>query len=229
MKLNLNDMARCLDLPVSTVDRWIRQGRIPIHRSGNACIFKKSILEKWAFNHGLPFFVPNEEKETYKEQKLELTNLLPAMQLGGIFHDIKGADVESVLKSAVDNVPVLPVNKEGLYERLLEREALTSTGIGKGVAIPHPRAPLPEEIDNSLITTCFLEKSIDFKAVDDRPVFVMFILLSTSIKNHLHLLSRLAFCVRDDSFVEFLRTYPDSSSLLSKIADCENLLDRVDN
>jgi PTS system nitrogen regulatory IIA component len=129
----------------------------------------------------------------------------------------------------VDKVPIPAINKEGLYERLLEREALTSTGIGKGVAIPHPRAPLPEEIDNSLITTCFLEKSIDFEAVDDRVVFVMFILLSTSIKNHLHLLSRLAFCVRDDSFVEFLRTYPDTSSFLSKIADCENLLDKADN
>lgn len=229
MKLNLNDMARCLDLPVSTIDRWIRQGRIPIHRSENGCIFKKSILEKWAFNHGLPFFLPNEAKATYKEKKIEPTNLMPAMQLGGVFHDIKGDDVESVLKSAVDKVPVLRINKKGLYERLLEREALTSTGIGKGVAIPHPRATLPEEIDNPLITTCFLEKSIDFKAVDDRLVFVMFILLSISIENHLHLLSRLAFCVRDDSFVDFLRTYPDSSSLLSKIADCENLLDRVDN
>ncbi|MBU4259239.1 MAG: PTS sugar transporter subunit IIA [Desulfobacteraceae bacterium] len=227
MKLNLNDMARCLDLPVSTVDRWIRQGRIPIHRSGNGCIFNKSILEKWAFNHGLPFSLPNGERK--KEQKFRLTNLLPAMQLGGVFHDIKGDDVESVLKSAVDKAPILSTNKEELYERLLEREALTSTGIGKGVAIPHPRAPLAEEIDNSLITTCFLEKSIDFEAVDDKPVFVIFMLLSTSIKNHLHLLSRLAFCVRDDSFVEFLRTYPDSSSLLSKIADCENLLDKADN
>lgn len=137
MKLNLNDMARCLDLPVSTVDRWIRQGRIPIHRSGNGCIFKESILEKWAFNHGLRFSLPNEERK--KEQNFGLTNLLPAMQLGGVFHDIKGDDVESVLKSAVDKVPIPAINKEGLYERLLEREALTSTGIGKGVAIPHPR------------------------------------------------------------------------------------------
>ncbi|MBA3018484.1 MAG: PTS sugar transporter subunit IIA [Proteobacteria bacterium] len=229
MKLSLKDIARCLDLPASTVDRWIRQGRIPIHRSENVCIFKKSIIEKWAFNHGLPFSPLDKEKEIYKKQTLKLENLIPAMQFGGVFHGIKGDDVESVLKSAVDKVPVLPINKEGLYERLLEREALTSTGIGKGVAIPHPRAPLPEEIDNPLITTCFLEKSIDFEAIDDRPVFVMFILLSTSIKNHLHLLSRLAFCVRDDSFVKFLRTYPDSSSLLSKIADCENLLDRDDN
>ena len=228
MKFSLNDMARCLDLPVSTVDRWIRQGRIPIHRNGNACIFKKSVLEKWALNHSLPFFLLNEEKEIYKEQNLGLTNLLPTMQLGEVFHDVKGNDVESVLKSAVDKVPVLSINKEELYKRLLEREALTSTGIGKGVAIPHPRSHLPEEIDNPLITTCFLEKSIDFAAVDDRPVFVMFILLSTSIKIHLHLLSRLAFCVRDDLFIEFLRTYPDASSFLSRIADCENLLDKAD-
>lgn len=227
MKFNLNDMARCLDLPVSTVDRWIRQGRIPIHRSGNGCIFKKSILEKWAFNHGLRFSLPNEERK--KEQNLRLTNLLSAMQLGGVFHDIKGDDVESVLKSAVDKVSVLSINKERLYERLLEREALTSTGIGRGAAIPHPRAPMPEEIDHSFITTCFLEKPIDFEAVDAKKVFVMFILLSTSIKNHLHLLSRLAFCVRDDSFVEFLRTYPDTSSFLSRIADCENLLDKADH
>lgn len=220
-------MARGLDLPVSTVDRWIRQGRIPIHRSGNSCIFKKSILEKWALNHGLRFSLPNEESK--KEKNFWLTNLLPAMQLGGVFHNIKGDDVESVLRYAVDKVPVLSINKEALFERLLEREALTSTGIGKGVAIPHPRTPLPEEIDNSLITTCFLKKPINFDAVDDRAVFVMFILLSTSIKNHLHLLSRLAFCVRDDSFVEFLKTYPDTSSFLSKIADCENLLDKADH
>ncbi|MBW2741360.1 MAG: PTS sugar transporter subunit IIA, partial [Deltaproteobacteria bacterium] len=103
------------------------------------------------------------------------------------------------------------------------------TGIGKGVAIPHPRAPLPEEIDNSLITTCFLEKSINFEAVDDRAVFVMFILLSTSIKNHLHLLSRLAFFFFYDSFVEFLKTYPDTSSFLSKIADSENILDKAEH
>lgn len=228
MKFSLNDIARCLDLPVSTVDRWIRQGRIPIHRNGNACIFKKSVLEKWAFNHSMPFFLPNEEKEIYKGQNPDLTNLLPAMQLGGVFHDIKGTDVESVLKSAVDKVPVLSINKEKLYKRLLEREALTSTGIGKGVAIPHPRAPLPEEIDKPLIITYFLEKSIDFAAVDDKPVCIMFLLLSRSIKNHLHLLSRLAFCVRDDLFVEFLRTYPDTSSFLSRIADCENLLDETD-
>ena len=228
MKLNLNEMARCLDLPVSTIDRWIRQGRIPINRSGNGCIFNPSILEKWAFNHGLSFSTPDKENKIFKKQSVKLENLLPAMKRGGVFYDIKGADVSSVLNSAVDKVPVLPINKERLYERLLEREALTSTGIGKGVAIPHPRTPLPEAIDNSLITTCFLEKSIDFEAVDDRPVFVMFILLSTSIKNHLYLLSRLAFCVRDNSFVEFLRTYPATSSFLSKIADCENLLDKAE-
>jgi PTS system nitrogen regulatory IIA component len=112
---------------------------------------------------------------------------------------------------------------------LLEREHLTSTGIGKGVAIPHPHDPLKDMIKNSLISTCFLEKPIDFKAVDGRPVFVMFILLSSSRKIHLHLLSRLSFCIRENAFVEFLKTSPDSSAYFLKIADFEKQLDRADN
>jgi len=64
--------------------------------------------------------------------------------------------------------------------------------------------------------------------VDDRPVFVLFILLSQSVKIHLHLLSRFSFCVRDNSFVEFLKTSPDEASFFAKIADFEKQVDRAE-
>ena len=112
---------------------------------------------------------------------------------------------------------------------MIEREHLTSTGIGKGVAIPHSHDPLPDTFEKPAITTCFLEKPVDFNAVDDRLVFVMFVLLSPTIKIHLHLLSRLSFCVRDNAFVEFLKTSPDSLTYFSKIAEFEKQLDRADN
>ncbi|MBW2321559.1 MAG: PTS sugar transporter subunit IIA [Deltaproteobacteria bacterium] len=155
----------------------------------------------------LPFLIPEKVKSRGYEEELE--NLLSAMKRGGVLYDIKGDDVETALKSAVGNMPVLSkTSKKELYQLLLERERLTSTGIGKGVAIPHPRDPLG--------------------AVDDRPVFVMFILLSQSIKMHLHLLSRFSFCVRDNSFVEFLKTSPDEASFFAKIADFEKQLDRAE-
>jgi len=226
MKLTIHEIAESLCLPMSTVRRWIRQGRIPIHKSGSGYVFNEAILKKWATAHHLTFSPP--QKAVKKQQDIKVENLLSAMKRGGVFHGIRGDDVTKALKAAVDIVPVLTNNtKEKLYERLLERENLTSTGIGKGVAIPHPHSPMSDDGSNPVITTCFLEKPIDFAAIDDKPVFVMFILLCPTVRDHLHLLSRLAFCVRDDSFVEFLRTYPNSDAFLLKIVEFEKQLDRT--
>jgi len=228
MKLTINEVAQCLRLPVTTVDRWIRQGRIPIQKISNGYIVNESALEKWAAMYRLPFSLPKKVNAQPKGVRLE--NLLPAMNRGGVISGIKGDDVETVLRGAVEKMQVpFGTSKEKLYQCLLEREHLTSTGIGKGVAIPHPHDPLPDSFEKPVITTCFLDKPIDFNAVDDKLVFVMFILLSPSIKIHLHLLSRLSFCVRDNAFVEFLKTFPDSSAYFSKIADFEKQLDRADN
>lgn len=227
MKMTIHEVAQCLNLHVSTIERWIRQGRIPIQKTSNGYIFRESTLKKWAAMYRLPFLIPEKVKSREHEETLE--NLLSAMERGGILYDIKGDDVETALRSAVENMPVLSkTSKKELYQLLLERERLTSTGIGKGVAIPHPRDPLTDALKSPVISTCFLERPIDFGAVDDRPVFVMFILLSQSIKMHLHLLSRFSFCVRDNSFVEFLKTFPDEASFFAKIADFEKQLDRAE-
>ncbi len=227
MKMTIHEVARCLNLHVSTIERWIRQGKIPIQKTGNGYLFGESALKKWAAMYRLPFLIPEKVKSLGYEEKPE--NLLSAMKRGGVLHDLKGDDVETALKFAVENMPVLSkTSKKELYQLLLERERLTSTGIGKGVAIPHPRDPLSDALKSPVISTCFLEKPIDFGAVDDRPVFVMFILLSQSIKIHLHLLSRFSFCVRDNSFVEFLKTSPDEAAFFAKIADFEKQLDRAD-
>jgi len=227
MKMTIHEVAQCLNLHVSTIERWIRQGRIPIQKTGNGYLFNESTLKKWAAMYRLPFAMP--EKVKFREYEEKLENLLPAMKRGGVLHDLNGDDVEAVLRSAVENMPVLSIKlKKELYQLLLERERLTSTGIGKGVAIPHPRDPLSDALKSPIISTCFLEKPIDFGAVDDRPVFVMFILLSQSIKIHLHLLSRFSFCVRDNTFVEFLKTSPDEASFFAKIAYFEKQLDRAE-
>ena len=227
MKLTIHEIAQSLYLPLGTVRRWIRQGRIPIHKSGSGFVFNEAILSKWASAHNLTFSPPKKGPE--KQQDPELENLFSAIKRGGVFYDVKGDDVASTLKVAVENINVLNNHsKENLYQRLLERENLTSTGIGKGVAIPHPRSFLSDADYRPFITTCFLEKPIEFAALDNKPVFVMFILLCPSVKSHLHLLSRLAFCIRDDSFVDFLKTFPSSDKLLLKVADFEEQLDRTD-
>jgi PTS system nitrogen regulatory IIA component len=70
-----------------------------------------------------------------------------------------------------------------------------------------------------------LEHPIDFAAVDDQPVFIMFILISPSVKIHLHLLSRLSYCLRNQEFIGFLKQVPDPDLFLSRMSELEQLMD----
>jgi PTS system nitrogen regulatory IIA component len=151
--------------------------------------------------------------------------LAEAMARGGVHRGIGGVSVEDVLKNSVTRLTLLPAPvRDELYERLVSREQLSSTGIGRGVAIPHPRSPLNQSEDLPFIATCYLDAPLDFKAVDHRPVFVLFILVGDSIDSHLRLLSRLAFCLRDDAFVSFLRDQPGMNLLLARIEGFERQL-----
>ena len=76
-----------------------------------------------------------------------------------------------------------------------------------------------------MVSTCFLESPLEFNAIDDRPVFVLFIILCPSLQQHLHILSRLAFCLRDAQLEALLKTRPSAESLLVKVREIENTLE----
>lgn len=222
MQLDLQTFAKCLDIPETTVERWIRQGRIPVRKKGNKCEFSQTLIEKWAETNHLKFVVPGTEKETEDTgQDQALDELQSVMRRGGVFYDIKGESVADVLWSAVNKAPFFdkPEEKKELYESLAAREEMMSTGIGKGVAIPHPRTPMAEAEKPAFIATCFLKSPIDYGAIDRKPVFVLFLLVSTSAKLHLHLLAQLSFCLRDEEFLQLLKQYPDPEELYGKIAE----------
>jgi PTS system nitrogen regulatory IIA component len=223
MDLTLPEIAAGLNVTESTVERWVRQGRIPVHRMGNEYRFNLSVLERWAESHNMNFSLPAASQELARPSR---SSLVGAMERGGVHRDIAGENAVTALKAAVGRLTVLPENvRDDLYDQLVRRERLTSTGIGRGVAIPHPRSPIEGASDLPLIATAFLGEPIDFKAVDDQPVFVLFIMLSDSIDSHLHLLSRLAFCLREDSFLAFLRNQPEADALFDRIAAFEQRLD----
>lgn len=230
MKLELSDVARSLNLPVNTVERWIRQGRIPVRKTGTVCIFKKAVLEKWAEKHEIHFRPPvrtaGDASKNDTGPETNADSLVAALKRGGV-HTITGSDTEEIFRAAIKKFDDFSEKeKEILYQKLIEREKLTSTGIGKGVAIPHPRTPLESEKGLPVIATFFLEKEIDFNAIDDRPVNTMFLIVCPSVKTHLHLLSLLSFCIRDDDFVSFLNTRPQPAAFYKKAGELENYLEK---
>ncbi len=240
MKLPLKELARALNIPPATVDRWIRQGSIPVRLKEGACVFSRHSLEKWARENHLTLQEPatgapqsreahkdREDGENRENRKDRPDNLEAAMTHGGVLYNLEGDTVAEILKTGVARMPFFdsPGKKDTLYESLLAREELMSTGIGRGVAVPHPRTPLDYGDIPALITTCFLRHPADYRAVDHKPVFVLFFLICPSARQHLHLLARLSFCLRDDAFIAFLKEIPEPAAFFDRIARLDQRFD----
>lgn len=103
-----------------------------------------------------------------------------------------------------------------VFDSLLTRERLGSTGLGHGVAIPHGRV---KNSDKTLVALIKLDHGIDYDAIDNKPVDLLFALLvpEQSTDEHLQLLSQLAEMLSDPELVKQLRTANSSNSLLSTI------------
>ena len=111
-----------------------------------------------------------------------------------------------------------------LFEELLKREEIASTGIGKGVAIPHPRKPLNLHLDYPMVVPVFLARPVDFNAVDNQEVFVLFLMLSPTTSIHLTLLSRLSICLQNREFLDLLKNPADNQAIFAGIQKIEEKL-----
>jgi len=139
-----------------------------------------------------------------------------------VLHGVEGHDVSSVLNALVEAAPLDPsIDRSELFARLIEREEMSSTRIGRGVAIPHPRTPLEGSPPDPSITTGFLKRPVDYGAIDGRPVFVLFHMISPSSKVHLNHIARLSYLLRERPFMDFLRTRPSSNELCSRVSEME--------
>jgi PTS system nitrogen regulatory IIA component len=111
----------------------------------------------------------------------------------------------------------------GLQERaifgvLLERERLGTTGVGNGIAIPHGKLP---ELKKLCGLFARLEKPIDFEAVDDQPVDLIFLLLAPvgAGADHLKALARVSRLLRDRAICEKLRGSDEPDALYSLLTE----------
>ncbi len=161
--------------------------------------FNRAELLDWATARKI--HVPSEILSDPDDNSSRLPALADALQAGGVFHDIRGSDKESLLGAVVAVMPLpAEVDRELLLGMLLAREALQSTGIGDGIAIPHVRNPIVLHVPRPAVTLCFPSKPVEFAALDGKPVHVLFTVVSSTVRVHLHLLARLAFALRHEGF-----------------------------
>jgi PTS system nitrogen regulatory IIA component len=199
MQLTVRDVSDLFKVSEKTVYRWVNQGILPAYRVNDQYRFNRAELLEWATTRKM-----NVSAELFDEPESDATpipGLVEALQAGGIFYRLGGTDKESALRSVVEHMR-LPdeVDREFVLRVLLARERLQSTGIGDGIAIPHVRNPIVLHVSRPMIMLCFMDRAIDFDALDGKPVFALFSLISPTVRAHLRMLSRLAFALNDAGF-----------------------------
>src|SRR6266566_10146735 len=223
MKLTVRDAARLLSVSEKSVYRWIKQGVIPVYQINDQYRFNRAELLEWATSRKISvspeIFAEPEGGETPPP------SLSEALRAGGVHYRVAGTDKASVLHAVVDLMK-LPdeVDRDFLYQVLLAREALGSTGVGEGIAIPHVRNPIVLHLSRPMVTLCFLERPVDFGALDGQPVTTLFTLISPTVRAHLHLLSRLGFALRDPAFKSAVTRQTSRDEILDALVRVEGLL-----
>lgn len=101
-----------------------------------------------------------------------------------------------------------------IFDVVLQRERLGSTGVGNGIAIPHGKLASIKSIAGIFAR---LEAPVDFEALDDQPVDLVFLLLAPegAGADHLKALSRIARVLRDQDLVAKLRATDSASAIYS--------------
>ena len=219
MQLTVRDAAQMLNLAERVVQEYIAKGDIPAQSVNGRHFLNYDDLVEWIATHGRAIALPPDDPEP-------LPTLSAALQAGGIVHGLPGHDKDSVLRHLVESLPLpADVDPDFLHSVLLAREALGSTALGEGVAVPHPRSPTLLRVPTALVTLCFLESPIDFDALDGQPVQVLFSMISPTTRTHLHLLSLLAFALRDPDFKDCIRRRADADEIMAAVRRSEAAAD----
>jgi len=216
MKLGVRDVSELLGVSDKTVYRWIAERKLPGYRLSGQYRFSRAEILGWATANKIN--VPLGALQESENAGQPLPTLADALQAGGIFYRIGGDNVESVLRNVIEVVR-LPdeVDREFLIQALLAREQMASTSLGDGIAVPHTRNPIVLHVDKAVISLCFLERPVDFGALDHKPIMALFTLISPTVRAHLHLLSRLSFALRDATFKALVLAQASRAELMRSL------------
>lgn len=221
MKLTVSDLCQMLQVDQATVYRWIQEEGLPTQSVNGQPFFHRSDVLEWATLRNRRF-----SPEIFRTSDgLAEAALTAALSAGGIFYDVPGTDAPSLLTNVVARLP-LPegYDREGLTELFVAREAVASTGIGGGIAIPHPRYPVIVPGLPPSVTLCFTQQPVPFGALDGQPVTALFVTLTPNPRIHLHLLARLALASRDLGILQCLRLQQSRELIFAELDRYETAL-----
>ena len=186
-----------------TVLRMLKTGQLHGTKIGGQWRFNSSQIDSL-------FFAATEEEESGDHVPLSaLTHTHISIPVSRMMHetrmlmDMSATDATEAIEELTDHrlLSTVLLDTADLRTKCQAREKLLSTGVGDGVAIPHPRDPASTLRAPAIIVFGHSRKGIPFGAADGLPVHLFFLMCSQNIELHLYLMGRLARLLRTPEFI----------------------------
>lgn len=123
-----------------------------------------------------------------------------------IFLDLESGDKKDVLEDFIQKLKGRGVINDAqlILDKLLERETLCSTGLEKGIAVPHT---LTDQVDDPLLALAVIKKGMTYESVDQMPTYVLLLILGNTNKPgaQLKILAHICRLVKETDIVEKIK------------------------
>jgi len=228
--LTTRQLAEYLQLSERSVYRLLEQGDIPALKVGGHWRFRKTAVDEW-LDVRVQQMDADQLDETFREDldsgSSSISQLLSAQN---IFLNVPHRTKHEVL-SGLATLVNLPedVDRDLLLARLLEREALCTTALPDGVAIPHTPRTRPRLLaHHDLIAMARTREPIEFGALDGNRTDLFVLVLARDERTHLILLAKVSRLIREPVVQRTMRTSKSPRTILRVIKDTEaKLFDRA--
>jgi PTS system nitrogen regulatory IIA component len=210
--LTIQEVARMLGTDVRRVERMAQRGEIPSQKIGGRFRFNRAEVTEWLQQRvgGMSdeHLAQVDAGMTEQRQAPEDESIIaPLLRIEAVTTNLGSRTKDSTLRELVALVEKtgLVLNAQELVEAVLHREELHSTAMENGIAIPHPRRPLPYALTEPVLAVARTTGGIAFGAPDGRLTDLFFLTASQDDRHHLHILARLCRMLYDEEFVVSLR------------------------
>ncbi|QDV24083.1 PTS sugar transporter subunit IIA [Aureliella helgolandensis] len=139
--------------------------------------------------------------------------------------DLESVDKESVISELVDSLlaagEIKESDRDDIVKAIMKREELGSTGIGRGIAVPHTKHP---SVDKLVGTVGVSIDGVDFDSLDGEKVQLFFLLVSPPDRpgDHLRALENISRQLRDETFCRFLKQSKNAEDIVQLLEEADN-------
>lgn len=218
MDLTIKDISILLLLPEKEVQNLIKLKDIPFQTIQDKLVFNKQQIVEWALSRNIPINISSHKKMS--EYRVESFNKI--LDQKSFFYNCVLSE-KTYIEQMVSHIDLdINVDKEIIVQLLKNREELMSTAIGNGISLPHPRIPLMVGRNKPLINFFFVQKPLNLKSLDGKPVHTIILLISQTIKQHLSLLAHLSFLLSKEEFRLSLEKRLNYKDIIETISNIES-------